>query len=257
MSRFRVLQFNMQFGQQWADAEPDTAPIDLAKTIDVILAQRADLILLQEVERALPGGPQAEPPPNFTRLQAALPEHFGTFTYPRPDPRELPFGFGLAIFSRAPLTDVFRRDLPSPPVSFTFFGTPTTPTDRVLLGAYTTLGGRRIRVINTHLLAFFMLKSSSEVYGDQRAQVVAELAAAYGPTLLTGDFNVSNTASLVGQMAAAGFTTVQDREITWRRRPMVLDHVLYRGPLRPVAHTVTPTPTSDHHLLVADFEWTA
>lgn len=257
MSRFRVLQFNMQFGQQWDDAEPDNAPVDLAKTIDEILAQDADLILLQEVERALPGGQQVEPPPNYARLRAALPAYHGTFTYPRADPRELPFGLGLAIFSRAPLTDVFRRDLPSPPVEFNFFGTPTTPTDRVLLGAFTTLGGRRIRVINTHLLAFFMLKSSSEIHRDQRARVVAELAAENGPTLLTGDFNVSNTGSLVGQMAEAGFATVQDREITWRRKPMVLDHVFYRGPLRPVAHVVTPTPTSDHHLLVADFEWTA
>ncbi len=53
MSTFRVLQFNMQFGQMWDDAYPDRAPIDLNLTIaeirrhkpsacaDTLLAMRA------------------------------------------------------------------------------------------------------------------------------------------------------------------------------------------------------------------------
>jgi endonuclease/exonuclease/phosphatase (EEP) superfamily protein YafD len=59
----------------------------------------------------------------------------------------------------------------------------------------------------------------------------------------------------VEQFATAGYRTVQSKEITWRRRPYVLDHIFYNAPLRCVSHQVAPTPASDHHTLVADFEW--
>ncbi len=74
MSRFRVLQFNMQFGQIWDDTYPDRAPIRLEATIEEIRQHAADMILLQEVEQALPGGVQFQPPPNYTRLMAELPD---------------------------------------------------------------------------------------------------------------------------------------------------------------------------------------
>ena len=54
MSRFRVLQFNMQFGQCWDDACPDRAPVRLDLTIDEIRRHEADIVLLQEVEQAQP-----------------------------------------------------------------------------------------------------------------------------------------------------------------------------------------------------------
>lgn len=252
---FRVLQFNMQFGQGWDDARPDTAPIDLDATIAEIRRHEADVILLQEVEQACSGGAQISPPPNHTRLAAALPGYDTWFAYPKADPRELPFGIGLAIFSRTPLRDRMRLDLPSPPIEFDFFGTKTTPTDRVLIGARTTIAGCDVQLYNTHLLAFFMLGATSTAHPWQRALVAEQLAAASGPTLLSGDFNVSQHANLVRQFATCGFNTVQDTAVTWRRRPYVLDHIFYNAPLRPVAHRVVPTPASDHHALVADFDF--
>lgn len=255
MSTFRVLQFNMQFGQIWDDTYPDRAPIQLERTIEEIHRHNADIILLQEVEQALPGGVQFQPPPNYTRLQAALPGYDGYFSYPKADPRELPFGVGLAIFSRNPLREPMRLDLPSPAIDFEFFGRKTTPTDRVLIGARTTVLGREVQLLNTHLLAFFMLGSSSAANPEQRNLIAEQLAASKGPTLLTGDFNVSKHKGLVAQFAERGFSTVQQTEITWRRRPFVLDHIFYNAPLRPVSHQVIPTPASDHHALVADFEF--
>lgn len=255
MSTFRVLQFNMQFGQRWDEQDPDGAPVNLEDTIAVIREQEADLVWLQEVERARAGGVQEDPPPNYRRLRAALPEYHGAFAYPRADPRELPFGLGLAILSRAPLRDEWREDLPSPPVEFEFAGRIMTPTDRVALGARTTLGGRELRVINTHLLAFFMLKSSSEEHPEQRRRLVELLQREPGPALLAGDFNVSDTQSLTDQLGAAGYQTVQDQTVTWRRRPYVLDHIFHPPSLRCVDWAVIPTPASDHHLLRADFEW--
>ena len=255
MTRFRVLQFNMQFGQCWDDACPDRAPVRLDLTIDEIRRHEADIVLLQEVEQAQPEGRQVVPPPNYTRLRAAIPGYHGWFSYPRADVRELPFGIGLAILSRTELEECTRLDLPSPPVEFEFMGRKTTPTDRLLIGARTRIGGREVRLLNTHLLAFFMLGSSSTRHPDQRRMVVDQLAAAPGPALLAGDFNVSSHASLVAQFAERGLRTVQAGAATWRRRPFVLDHIFHNDGLRCVGHRVEPTPASDHHVLVADFEF--
>lgn len=256
MNTFRVLQFNMQFGQGWDPAAPDDAPVAIEASVAEIRRHDADVILLQEVERALPGGAQQSPPPNYTRLQQALAGYHGWFSYPKADPRELPFGIGLALFSRAPLRDLQRIDIASPAVEFEFQGRRTTPTDRLLIGARTMLLGREVQLFNTHLLAFFMLGTTSTAHPWQR-RIIADLLANAGdrPTLLAGDFNVSRHEALVAQFAAAGFATVQQAEVTWRRRPYVLDHIFHNAPLRPVGHSVVPTLASDHHALVADFEF--
>ena len=255
MSRFRVLQFNMQFGQCWDEERPDEAPLRLDLTLAEIRRHDADIVMLQEVEHAQPGGRQVVPPPNYTRLRDALPGYHGWFSYPRADPRELPFGVGLAILARAELSDCTRLDLPSPPIEFDVQGRRTTPTDRLLIGARTIIAGREVQLLNTHLLAFFMLGSSSTRNPFQRRMVAEQLEAAKGPMLLAGDFNVSGHASLVAEFAARGFRTVQDMRPTWRRRPYVLDHIFHNNHLRCVAHRVEPTPASDHLVLAADFEF--
>jgi endonuclease/exonuclease/phosphatase family metal-dependent hydrolase len=255
MSTFKILQFNMQYGQAWDDADPDRAPINLDLTLEEIRSHGADVIMLQEVELAQRGGAQTNPPPNYTRLRAGLNGYHGHFAYPKADPRELPFGIGLAIFSKTPLRDILRRDLPSPPVEFEFEGARHTPTDRLLLGATTTAAGRELRVLNTHLLAFFMLNTRTSDYPVQRRLVLDEARASSGPTVLAGDFNVVSHEALTRQFAAAGLRSVQEDKPTWRRHPFVLDHIFYSRHLRPVGHVVKPTRASDHHVVVAEFEF--
>lgn len=255
MKTFRVLQFNIQYGQGWDDQDPDHGPVDLDKVIAEIRLQDPDLIFLQEVEQALPDGHQAEPPPNFTRLREALLGYDSAFAYPKADPRELPFGLGLALFSKTPLSGIYQEDIPSPPVHFDFFGEDKTPTDRVLLGARTVIDGREVSLLNTHLLAFFMLKTNSSEHPEQRRQIEGHLRAATGPMITCGDFNVRNHPSLVEQFRGAGFESVQTDEITWRRMPFVLDHIFHNAPLRCERHSVLPTLASDHHMLVADFSF--
>jgi endonuclease/exonuclease/phosphatase family metal-dependent hydrolase len=257
MATFKIIQFNMQFGQIWDDRDPDHAPIDLDQTIAEIRSHDADIILLQEVEHAQPGGVQIDPPPHHTRLKAALPGYDTYFSYPKADPRELPFGIGLAIFSRTPLRDVMRSDLPSPRVEFEFMGETKTPTDRLLIGAKTTVCGRELQIFNTHLLALFMLHAHTQDHPMQRRRVLEVLRTSTGPTVLGGDFNVVSHEALARQFAAAGFETVQTSEITWRRGPCVLDHIFYSRHLKPVRHQVKPTPASDHHVLAAEFEFVA
>lgn len=255
MCAFKVLQFNMQFGQSWSAANPDVAPINLDLTTGEIRRHDADIVFLQEVEQGRPGGAQPDPPPNFTRLRTALTGYDGFFSYPKADPRELPFGIGLAILSKTSLSDTMRRDLPSPAVEFDFRGEKKTPTDRLLIGAKTIIGGRVLQVFNTHLLAFFMLNANSEDHTAQRQFVADELRESTGPTLLGGDFNVRKHDSLVEQFRDIGYHTVQTREATWRRGPYVLDHLFYNRHLRPARHAVQRTPASDHHMLVAEFEF--
>jgi endonuclease/exonuclease/phosphatase family metal-dependent hydrolase len=247
----------MQFGQIWDEAAPDQAPIRLEDTIAELLRHDADVINLQEVEQSKGGSDQIHPPPNYERLCAALPGYDGHFTYPKPDPRELPFGIGLATFSKTPLRGRFRETLPSPPLTFDFYGTPKTPTDRVLIGSRTVIQGRSLTILNTHLLAFFMLKSTSREHLGQRNQVAARLraVAAEGAAVLTGDFNVRDHEGLAAQFAAEGFATAEGTQITWRRMPYVLDHIFYNSPLRCVNREVIPTLASDHHVLLADFVW--
>lgn len=193
----------MQFAQGWDDTHPDRAPVNLDLTIAEIRGQEADAVLLQEIEQARPGGVQPDPPPNYTRLREALGGYDSYFSYPKPDPRELPFGIGLAIFSKTPLRDALRRDLPSPPIEFAFRGGKRTPTDRLLIGAKTTLGWRELRIVNTHLLAFFMLKANGEDHLCPRELVLKELRESPVATLLGGDFNVSTHEPLVRQFADA------------------------------------------------------
>lgn len=257
MSTFKVIQFNMQFGQSWDDADPDHAPVNLDLTISEILSHDADVVLLQEVEHAQPGGMQPNPPPNYTRMSAALTGYDSYFAYPRADPRELPFGIGLAIFSKTKLRNTFKYDLPSPPIGFEFEGEEKTPTDRLLVGAETTLAGHDVHLFNTHLLAYFMLNSSSDQYIEQRQFVIEQLQLAHGPVLLGGDFNVSNHNSLIQQFAEADYQSVQTEEVTWRRRPYVLDHIFYNHHLRLIRHNIKATQASDHHVLVAEFEFPA
>jgi len=245
----------MQFGQSWNEANPDVAPINLDLTIAEIRNHDADIVLLQEVEQALPGGVQPEPPPNFIRLKAAFPAYDAFFSYPKADPRELPFGIGLAILSKTPLGDIVHCDLPSPALEFDFQGERRTPTDRLLIGATTTIAGRQLRILNTHLLAFFMLNSNSETHISQREFVADRLRESTGATLLGGDFNVSNHQSLVDQFERVGFQTLQKTEVTWRRRPYVLDHIFFSRHLRPVSHAVKQTQASDHDLLLGEFEF--
>lgn len=254
--RFKVLQFNMQYGQIWSDSYPDHAPVRLSLAIKEIQSHDADIVMLQEVERAQPNGVQPEIPANYSELKRALSDYDSYFSRPKADPRELPFGIGLAIFSKTPLREMLRIDLPSPPIEFDFLGEKRTPTDRLLIGATTTLGGREVRLLNTHLLAFFMLQTGEEHQG-QRELIVEQLKADRDqPTVLAGDFNVSKHDRLIEQFGEVGFQTVQSRERTWRRRPFVLDHIFYNDWLRPTAHSVQPTPASDHHTVTAEFEFT-
>ena len=69
-----------------------------------------------------------------------------------------------------------------------------------------------------------MLKADSEEHPGQRQLVLDQLRASDGPRLLGGDFNVSKHQALVRQFRQAGYSTVQAKKVTWRRRPCPRSH---------------------------------
>jgi len=252
---FSTLTFNMQNGQPWSEADPDNEDIQLDQTLEFLREQNPDVVFLQEVERGYEGGRQVEPPPNYTRLRVELKGYDSVFGYPLKNDLELPFGLGLAIFSKTKLRDLSRIDLPPADVGFEFEGIRRKPSHRLLLSATTVLGGRTVRLLNTHLQAFFMIGSRSTEHPVQRDVIEEELRADVGPSLLAGDFNCVPEEGVIEQFRDAGFFSVQNEVPTWRRMPLVLDHIFYNAPFRLVSHSVIPTLASDHHAVRAEFSF--
>ncbi|GAB4176939.1 MAG: hypothetical protein Fur0032_16990 [Terrimicrobiaceae bacterium] len=252
---FSALTFNMQNGEPWTGDSGATPPAELDRTIHFLRSHAADVIFLQEVEAGIDGGEQIQPPPNFSRLREALPDYDAVFGYPPVNPDELPFGIGLAIFSRTPLGSFRSQVLPAAPVPFEFGGRSRMPSDRLLIEATTTIAGHRVELMNTHLQAFFMIGSTSDAFPAQRDAVAARLSRVEGAALLAGDFNCTPEESLLEQFRAAGFEPGQESVVTWRRRPYVLDHIFFCPPLRLLECAVIETDVSDHHAVRAEFDF--
>lgn len=252
---FSALTFNMQNGQIWDEGNPDEAPVNLDATVAFLREQDADVLFLQEVEQGFEGGHQIQPPPNFEYLRSQFPAYNAVFGYPVPNPLELPFGLGLAIFSKTPLQNFFRFDLPPGEVTFEFGGIERRPSHRLLIGVETEIEGRTLNLLNTHLQAFFMINASSDRFCTQRNLVEEKLRHEGGATLLAGDFNCAPGESLIDQFAAAGYSPSQTKEVTWRRKPFVVDHVFFNKHLRLERCEVVETSASDHHAVRSEFSF--
>lgn len=251
MSEFTIITFNMQYGQIWDAEDPDNAPYEIEQTIAEIKRLDADIVLLQELEKVVPSEGQIHPPPNFSVLEKGLPEYSAHFSYPVADERELPFGFGQAILSKSPLYDFESVDLPAPDLTFEFMGETTGPTNRLMLAAKTLVGGREVQLFNAHLQAFFIINYSSDDYRCQRDKVEQYLRASDLPTILGGDMNSAPGEHIVQQFCEAGYATVQNKCITWKRMPYILDHLFYSPQLEPLEHRIIPTTAADHDILWA------
>ncbi len=253
LEMFTALTLNIQNGEPWTGDEASTPPVDIHGTCRFLASNPVDFLFLQEVEQGYDGGKQIEPPPNYQILKAALPHYESVFAYPKCNPDEIPFGIGLAIFSKWPLRGFWKEDLPAPDITFEFASRKRRPSSRLLIGAEAEMPEGKIALLNTHLQAFFMVDSSSDLHLAQRDQVERALRRSIGPSLVAGDFNCAPGESLLEQFANAGFLPAQTTEITWRRRPYTLDHIFYNRPIQPISCEVIPTLASDHHAVKAAF----
>jgi endonuclease/exonuclease/phosphatase family metal-dependent hydrolase len=251
---FTALTLNMQSGQIWDPAHPDDAPFDPERTINFLRSQDCDIMFLQEVEFPETGAPDTSLHPNFDRLKAGLPGWDSTFAWPAATRPHLPFGVGLAIFSRFPLSDSFHVVLPASDQRFEFRGQSWLPAERSLIGATVRIDGKELTLLNTHLQAYFMIDSSADEHPEQRRVLTTVIRGRRAPVLLGGDFNCTEQEGTIGEIEATGLRSVQKRQITWHRQPLVLDHLFYSPELRPASPEIVRTDVSDHDAVRASFQ---
>lgn len=250
----RILQFNIQYGQPYPD-EVQGGAGNLRKIVGEIERLDPDIVFLQEVEHALPGGDQIHPAPNYELLKSLLPNYHSWFHYPPADPQELPFGIGLAFFSKYPLLSPYTTVLPAPSFSFEFEGSRRQPTARLLIGADIEHEGKTIRLLNTHLQAFFIVKQEAKNFPQQREVVGGEVVASPHPVILAGDFNSAPGEDTVEYFESLGLQTAQKEVVTWHRMPYVLDHIFYPSSFACERCEVISSYLSDHLPLLADLSW--
>jgi endonuclease/exonuclease/phosphatase family metal-dependent hydrolase len=153
-----------------------------------------------------------------------------------------PGGFGQAVLSAAPMTDVVTEEYPD-----------GGSEDRGYLAVTTTVDDRPVRVFNTHLAQ----RRQEAVRADQVGVLAAEVAR-HDRAIVLGDFNATpDTAELTRMWALAADADPQCRpsstgicETTtdWQSK---FDYAFLRG-ITPLGHEVHPTPYSDHDMFQAD-----
>jgi endonuclease/exonuclease/phosphatase family metal-dependent hydrolase len=236
----RVLVFNIHAGKSAAGAD------NLAGVADLIRTTKADVVLLQEVDRGTNRSGKADQVQlliDRTKYAAA----FG---------RSLDFDggqYGIAMLSRRPINFNQTFPLPVDPAQ-TRSGGSHEPRS-ALLGSIETLRGR-LQAVTTHLDA-----SSEETYRLQEVpsllNVVRPRLSEYTPIVLGGDFNAEPTSAVIQKLRDAGlrdawsecgqgdgFTYPSDRP-TKR-----IDYVFITNPLRCKSAQVIDTQVSDHRPLL-------
>ncbi len=167
-----------------------------------------------------------------------------------------PGGYGQAILSAAPMTDRVSVEYPD-----------GGSEDRGYLAVTTSVGGRLVRVFNTHLAE----RRQGEVRAGQ-IEVLAVEVARHDHAIVLGDFNaVPHAPELAPMWALAAdthpgchpSTTDTDGDsdgdgdadtdactatTDWHSK---FDYVFLRG-ITSGTHHVRPSPYSDHHVLYAD-----
>ncbi|AWT41177.1 MULTISPECIES: endonuclease/exonuclease/phosphatase family protein [Streptomyces] len=153
-----------------------------------------------------------------------------------------PGGYGQALLSAAPMTDVVRAEYPD-----------GGSEDRGYMAVTTTVAGRSVRVFNTHLA-----QRRQETVRAAQIKVLAAVVARYDRAIVLGDFNaVPDAPELAPMWALASDTDPECRPVsTGACRPTTdwlskFDYVFLRG-LTPLAHRVHRTSYSDHDLVHAD-----
>jgi endonuclease/exonuclease/phosphatase family metal-dependent hydrolase len=153
-----------------------------------------------------------------------------------------PGGYGEAILSAAPMTDVVTEEYPD-----------GGSEDRGYMAVTTTVGGQPVRVFNTHLAE----RRQEAVRADQ-AGVLAKKVARHARTIVIGDFNAVpdayeltpmwNLAADADPRCRPGAAGACEPTTDWQSK---FDYVFLRGYV-PAGHRVHPNPVSDHHVLYAD-----
>lgn len=232
--RLRVLTYNIHHG------EGTDARLDLARTAAVIMRETPDLVALQEVDNQTTrtgGVDQAAELARLTGMHAA----FG---------KAMDYaggGYGNAVLSRSPLSEIHVHDLPTAPGS--------EPRCAIAARVRTGQDGRALVFVSTHLEHTRVPIRLLQVQALNSA-----LAAEPWPTILAGDFNDVPEGPAIAALrphwtdASAGQPGPTSPSSQPRRR---IDYVFFRpgGAWRVVETRVVDEPvTSDHRPLLVVLE---
>jgi endonuclease/exonuclease/phosphatase family metal-dependent hydrolase len=153
-----------------------------------------------------------------------------------------PGAYGQAILSAAPMTDRVNVEYPD-----------GGSEDRGYMAVTTTVGGRSVRVFNTHLA-----ERRQEAVRAEQARVLAAAVARHDRAIVLGDFNATPDApELTPMWALAADADPQchpapagtcKTTTDWQSK---FDYVFLRDIAR-LNHRVHSSPYSDHDLLLAD-----
>ncbi|WP_369213328.1 endonuclease/exonuclease/phosphatase family protein [Streptomyces flavofungini] len=152
-----------------------------------------------------------------------------------------PGAFGQAILSAAPMTDRVAVEYPD-----------GGSEDRGYLAVTTRVGGKSVRIFNTHLA-----QRSQEAVRAKQAKVLAAQLARRDTAIVIGDLNaVPDAPELAPLWKLAEDTDPECRPPAATCEPTTdwqskFDYVFLRG-IAPLKHRVRPTDYSDHHLLYTD-----
>ncbi|TQJ46781.1 endonuclease/exonuclease/phosphatase family metal-dependent hydrolase [Streptomyces sp. SLBN-115] len=157
-----------------------------------------------------------------------------------------PGAYGQAVLSAAPMTDLVNVEYPD-----------GGSEDRGYMAVTTTVGGRRLRVFNTHLAE----RRQEAVRADQTGVLAAEVAR-HKRAIVLGDFNaVPDAPELAAIWELATDADAQCRPsptgdctttTDWQSK---FDYIFLRG-IVPLKQGVHPTSYSDHDLVHADLDTT-
>ncbi|CAM5405374.1 Endonuclease/exonuclease/phosphatase family protein OS=Streptomyces alboniger OX=132473 GN=CP975_18200 PE=4 SV=1 [Streptomyces alboniger] len=154
-----------------------------------------------------------------------------------------PGAFGQAILSAAPMTDRVAEEYPD-----------GGSEDRGYMAVTTRVGGKPVRVFNTHLAQ----RRQEEVRAAQTDVLAAEFAR-YDRAIALGDFNaVPDAPELTPMWKLAEDTDPECRPPAATCEPTTdwqskFDYVFLRD-ISPLEHRVRPSQYSDHHLLYTDVD---
>ncbi|MFG2308750.1 endonuclease/exonuclease/phosphatase family protein [Streptomyces sp. NPDC048566] len=155
-----------------------------------------------------------------------------------------PGGYGEAILSAAPMTDVDAREYPD-----------GGSEDRGYLAVTTTVDGRSVRVVNTHLA-----ERRQEAVRAHQVDVLAAVLSRYDRFVVLGDFNAVPWAPELAPLWALA----EDADPGCGPSPAeacrpttdwgsTFDYVFLRG-VAASGRSVRPSDRSDHHLVYADLD---
>jgi endonuclease/exonuclease/phosphatase family metal-dependent hydrolase len=196
---------------------------------------QADVIALQEVDVRMRRTGFVDEPAD---LATALGFHYvfaATIKWDEGD-------YGLAVLSRWPLTKVQRHRLDAT----------ASAEHRIVLEATVCAGGRPLRVFNHHADG----RAAARQTGLAELKRLVQADVGHG-MLVMGDFNEHSDAPGIRGLIDAGLVDLGAALNTSTSYSRRIDYLLADGPLARLSANarVWPTDKSDHHAVLADFEW--